>query len=243
MMRDMLPFLTTVTLVMASFIVGYDRYRFTEDALMQDMQRAFSMTIAQQKTTDITSDTIRTFNTNLSIEALRGKATIVIDTSSDRLVCRPQCSSATIIALSDQRPTLWLATLSLFWAFFWWRKRRRDVALCQAGPQSSSVISLGGLEYRPQTDSFTTKDHKPIALTPMQRDLVRLFVHAENHRLTKTEICRQLWPGKPDASETLYTLIKRIRPVIARQAGLTIVSERGYAYRLEKAEETFRQER
>ena len=39
---------------------------------------------------------------------------------------------------------------------------------------------------------------------------------------------------KPDASDTLYTLIRRIRPVIEEWGKVKIVNERGKEYRLEK---------
>ena len=39
-------------------------------------------------------------------------------------------------------------------------------------------------------------------------------------------------PGKPDASETLYTLIKRLKPVVERHSSLRIASDRSKAYRL-----------
>ena len=53
-----------------------------------------------------------------------------------------------------------------------------------------------------------------------------------HHQLSKQEICDALWPKKPDASETLYTLIRRIKPVIELNSNLMIESERGKSYRL-----------
>jgi len=42
-----------------------------------------------------------------------------------------------------------------------------------------------------------------------------------------------LWPKKPDASETLYTLIRRLKPIVSERCGLKIVADRGDGYRLE----------
>ena len=66
----------------------------------------------------------------------------------------------------------------------------------------------------------------------MQHQIMRLFFEKPNHQLGKQEICDALWPKKPDASDTLYTLIRRLKPVIEKQGGLKIVSERGGNYQL-----------
>ena len=62
--------------------------------------------------------------------------------------------------------------------------------------------------------------------------LMQLFFNNTHHQLSKQEICDALWPKKPDASETLYTLIRRIKPVIEQNSNLMIESERGKSYRL-----------
>ena len=46
------------------------------------------------------------------------------------------------------------------------------------------------------------------------------------------EICDALWPKKPDASDTLYTLIKRLKPIVEQHSGLKVESDRSKAYRL-----------
>jgi DNA-binding response OmpR family regulator len=67
----------------------------------------------------------------------------------------------------------------------------------------------------------------------MQEQLLKLFFAAPRHSLSKQEICDSLWPRKPDASDTLYTLIKRLKPVLEEQGGLQITSDRGKGYILE----------
>ena len=66
----------------------------------------------------------------------------------------------------------------------------------------------------------------------MQQQLMEMFFRSSSHVLTKAEICDALWPKKPDASETLYTLIRRLKPVIEQNSTLKIESNRGKAYRL-----------
>jgi DNA-binding response OmpR family regulator len=59
-----------------------------------------------------------------------------------------------------------------------------------------------------------------------------MFFRSSSHSLTKTEICDALWPKKPDASETLYTLIRRVKPIIEAHSNLRIEVDRGKAYEL-----------
>lgn len=59
-----------------------------------------------------------------------------------------------------------------------------------------------------------------------------MFMLSDNHTLSKHDICQRLWPKKPDASATLYTLIKRIKPVIEASSNLRIESDRGKSYTL-----------
>lgn len=66
----------------------------------------------------------------------------------------------------------------------------------------------------------------------MQRDLMRLFFDAPSHTLEKASICDALWPKKPDASDTLYTLVRRLKTMLHDRTNLEIDSERGLSYRL-----------
>ena len=62
--------------------------------------------------------------------------------------------------------------------------------------------------------------------------LMEMFFRSPSHLLTKTEICDALWPRKDDASETLYSLIRRLKTVVEARSDLKIESERGRAYEL-----------
>ncbi|UKI46476.1 MAG: helix-turn-helix domain-containing protein [Phocaeicola vulgatus] len=59
-----------------------------------------------------------------------------------------------------------------------------------------------------------------IRLTPMQHALLEMFFTSDSHTLSKQEICDRLWPKKPDANDTLYTLIRRIKPIIELHSNL-----------------------
>ena len=94
------------------------------------------------------------------------------------------------------------------------------------------MLQYGGLCYAEAEGAFYDVQGQRIKLTPMQQQLMEMFFRSDAHQLTKTEICDALWPKKPDASETLYTLIRRLRPIIEEHSDLKIESDRGKSYGL-----------
>jgi DNA-binding response OmpR family regulator len=66
----------------------------------------------------------------------------------------------------------------------------------------------------------------------MQQQLMEMLWQSPTHQLSKAEICDALWPKKEVASETLYTLIRRLKPIIEEDSDLKIKSDRGKSYGL-----------
>jgi DNA-binding response OmpR family regulator len=166
------------------------------------------------------------FNSHLQLEQLRGHALLAIDTRQRGFRCEAKCSAATIFSMSEQRPALALWTLAMLWAVFCLYRRK------QAMPLLADMPHYGGLRYSETEDRFFDAEGQYIKLTPMQHQLMELFFRAPNHTLSKTEICEALWPKKEDASETLYTLIRRLKPIIEQHSDLKIEADRGKAYEL-----------
>ena len=135
------------------------------------------------------------------------------------------CSMATIWSLSDQR----LPLLFLFFAVSW-------MAFCRffQRRRHGEIANLCTLTYSETDKCIYNLRHEPICFTPMQEQLVRMFLESNGRLLSKQEICDALWPKKPDANSTLYTLVKRLKPILEKEAGISIVSDRGKGYRLEK---------
>ena len=213
-------------LIVASCATSLGSYRATERLVADDMSQALSSALAQQQSDVITQDTIRTFNSNLQIAELRGKATIAVDTKGREFKAYARCSEATIFSLSDQRPTMVLWTITLLWAAFCFYRHRKDMM------QMAGMLQYGGLCFAEAEGTFYDAKGQRIKLTPMQQQLMEMFFRSEAHQLTKTEICDALWPKKLDASETLYTLIRRLKPVVEQHSNLKIKSDRGRAYEL-----------
>ena len=225
-MKQRLPIIVLFALILASSMVSIGSYTATSEMVNEDMDRALALTMQEQQSDIITQDTIRTFNNHLQIAELRGKATIAVDTKGRQFKAYARCSEATIFSLSDQRPTAVLWTVTLLWMTFCLYRRRQEMV------QSLGMLQYGKLCFSEREKAFYDAQGQRIKLTPMQQQLMEMFFLKDSHQLTKTEICDALWPKKPDASETLYTLIRRLKPVIEQHSNLRIEVDRGKAYEL-----------
>ena len=190
-------------LIIASSMVSLTSYKTTENLVTEDVNQALAKALDEQQSDVISADTIQVFNSHLQIEELRGNAVLAVDTKKG-FRPRPQVSTATILSLSDQRPSMILWSMVLLWSLFCLYQHRR-------------LSALGGCEVK---------------LTPMQQQLMEMLWLSPSHKLSKTEICDALWPKKEDASETLYTLIRRLKPIIEEHSDLKIESDRGKTYGL-----------
>ncbi|MBO5549682.1 MAG: winged helix-turn-helix domain-containing protein [Prevotella sp.] len=223
-MKQQYAVIVLFALIVASSLTSLDSYRSTSRKVSEDMDRALAITMLEQQSDVISQDTIRTFNSHLQIAALRGKATLAVDTRNRQFKAYAHCSEATIFSLSDQRPAALLWVLTGFWAMFVWYRRA-----AKALPAGNG---FGGLTYSEAESRFYAADGNEVQLTPMQHQLMEMFFHSPSHSLSKAEICEALWPKKPDANDTLYTLIRRLKPVIEQHSKLKIESDRSKAYRL-----------
>lgn len=136
-------------------------------------------------------------------------------------------SVASILSMSDQRIPAACMISAFLWAMLSWLYLRKK----QEG--SEAVTGFGGLVYSEVDQRFYTAAHTPIRFTPMQQQLMLLFWNAPSHSLTKEDICAALWPKKEDANDTLYTLIRRLKPIVEEHTNLKIVADRGRNYSLE----------
>lgn len=234
-MNDMKQRYTVIVLfalILMSSLTSVDSYRSTSRMVSEDMDRALTLTMLEQQSDVISQDTIRKFNSHLQIAELRGKATLAVDVRARQFRAYAHCSEATIFSLSDQRPAAILWMLTGFWAMFILYRNRQRRAVEHLLLSVPSGLSYGGLVYSEEEGRFYAADGDAVSLTPMQHQLMEMFFHSPTHTLTKTEICNTLWPKKPDANDTLYTLIRRLKPVVEQHSNLKIESDRSKAYRL-----------
>ena len=219
-------------LIIVSSLTSIGSYSRASRLVNEDMDRALALALEEQQSDVISQDTIRTFNNHLQIAELRGKATLAVDTRGQKFKAYAHCSEATIFSLSDQRPATILWVLTGLWAMLMWYRHRQSVVGEPLAVTITNRNAFGGLTYLEEDGRFYAADGCQIQLTPMQHQLMEMFFQSPSYYLTKTEICNALWPKKPDASETLYTLIRRLKPVIEQHSDLKIESDRSKAYQL-----------
>ncbi len=206
-------------LIITSSFVSLTSYKATEEQVAEDLNQALAKTMEEQQSDVISADTIQVFNSYLHMGMLRGKAVLAVDTKSG-FCPRPQVSTATILSLSDQRPAMVLWSMALLWGLFCLYQQHRKL----------SLGLYGGLAL--QDGRFIDAEGRVVKLTPMQQQLMEMLWQEPSHQVSKAAICDALWPKKEDASETLYTLVRRLKPIIEQHSDLKIEVDRGKSYGL-----------
>lgn len=143
------------------------------------------------------------------------------------------CSTAQLLSLSNQTiPGILLLTALITGSFSFIYFRRKRASNSSDAPQEE-MIAFGNLSLSRQDSCFYNEDKERLKLTPMQYELMEMFYLSSSHLLFKSDICQNLWPGKDNADETLYTLIRRLKPIVEDNSNLKITTDRGRAYGLE----------
>ena len=225
-MKQKYAVIVFMVLIAASGLTSFTSYSATERLVEDDMSQALALALDEQQRDVISADTIRVFNSHLQLEQLRGHAMLAVDTRQKGFHCEAKCSAAMIFSMSEQRPALLLWITAMLWAVFCFYRRKNYTE------GSVPIVYFGGLCYSETDKRFMDKAGQHVKLTPMQQQLMEMFFRSESHLLTKTEICEALWPKKEDASETLYTLVRRLKPIIEEHSNLKIEVDRGRAYGL-----------
>ncbi len=227
-----LPLLVFMCIMSSAICSSICSYRSTQKRITDDAKNALKLTLAKMPTDVVNADTIRCYRDYLTIPQLKDTACIAMRTirrggrQETEIVAETNCDFTTIFMLSDQRASGLLSFVGALWMLgsMWYVRRfRRDWV--------EQGMNYGGIVFT--DDKFMTAKGEPIRLTPMQYSLLEMFMNSESHKLSKQEICERLWPKKPDATDTLYTLIRRIKPIIEANSNLKIESDRGKSYSLE----------
>ena len=226
-----LPYIVFSFLMLCALCTGINSYHRTEYMIAQDVNQALKQVLLKMPDNVVTTDTIRCYRNCLTITELKDTAGIAMRTVrrggrwETKLVAEANCNFATTFKMSDQKASGSLLFIGMLWLLssLWYVRRNKPELMVQG-------LAYGGIVFH--DDKFMTISGEEIRLTPMQHSLLEMFITTDSHTLSKQEICDQLWPKKPDASDTLYTLIKRIKPIIETHSTLKIESERGKSYSL-----------
>ena len=253
-----LPILIFIVLCFTAMATSYGSYRKAQRNIESDLQQALAKTINEKGVETMRQDSIRAYR---SIARTEGEMmTIAVGDETLRRHLRNQqlgemafitytvgrergrwkvtfdteakCSAAMIWSLSDQRLPAWFAAMALLSLALSFRGRRQSQPTTNREPSSSLEWPRceGGRQSQPITMDCFSATH----LTPMQRQLMEMFVASDSHRLSKHEICDVLWPKKDDANETLYALISRLKRELDKTSNYDIISDRGRAYVLKQ---------
>ena len=226
-----LPFVIFVFIMLCALCSSISSYKSTVNGITRDVNNALKLTLAEMPTDVINADTIRCYRSHLTITELKNTACIAMTSvrragrQETQMVAQANCDIMTILMLSDQRASGALLFVGILWMMcsLWYVRRFKPEMFAKA-------LSYGGIVFA--NDRFITAKGEHIHFTPMQHSLMEMFMMAESHSLSKQEICDRLWPKKPDASDTLYTLIKRVKPILEANSNLKIESDRGKSYML-----------
>ena len=226
-----LPYIVFCFLMLCALCTGINSYNRTKGMIAQDVNRALEQVLAKVPDNEVTTDTIRCYRNCLTIAELKDTAGIAMRTVrrngrlETKLVAEANCGFVATFMMSDQKASGSLLMVGMLWLLgsLWYVRRNRPELIVQG-------LSYGGIVFN--NDMFMTQSGEQIHLTPMQHSLLKMFITADTHTLSKQEICDRLWPKKPDANDTLYTLVRRIKPIIEANSMLKIESDRGKSYSL-----------
>lgn len=256
-----LPLFIFFALCIMALATSYGSYHAAEQQVRRDLQQALAKTVGERGVDVMRQDSIRayrmmartgsgtmtiavcdaTLRCHLQLPQLREKAYIAYRVGKESgkwnvaFESRADCSMAMVWSLSDQRHSMWLTVVAALWLAFSFVWRRRMQPVCESAV-CSNAKRFGGLAYDDVRQSFVGDNGMTVHLTPMQRQLMEMFFASPSHRLTKQEICDALWPKKEDASDTLYTMIRRLKQELGKSSSLHIESDRGRAYILSDSE-------
>ena len=226
-----LPYIVFSFLMLCALCTSINSYHRTEYMIAQDVNQALKQVLLKMPDNVVTTDTIRCYRNCLTIAELKDTAGIAMRTIrrggrwDTKLVAEANCNFATTFMMSDQKAAGSLLFIGILWLLgsLWYVRKNKPELIVQG-------LAYGGIVFH--DDKFMTVSGEEIRLTPMQHSLLEMFITTDSHTLSKQEICDRLWPKKPDASDTLYTLIRRIKPIIETHSILKIESDRGKSYSL-----------
>lgn len=227
-----LPISIFLFVMLMAVVSAITSYKTTCTRISEDVNNALALTKYQMPCDVVSADTIRCYRDNITIAEIKETACLAMRTirkgnrHETELIAEANCDFSTVLMLSDQRASASLMLVGLLWLIgsTVYIRRHKPELIVQG-------ITYGGLIF--SNDRFSNATGERIHLTPMQHTLLEMFLKSDDHTLTKQEICNRLWPKKPDANDTLYTLIRRIKPIIEANSNLKIESDRGKSYSLE----------
>ena len=250
-MKPITAIIVFFSLMLPSLFLSYGNYTTAKEHIIDDVNQALAQTILYKIPDQITADTLRIYRSKLKIEQLKetsyltictdepSKSALCSDTMSykygnERLHIRayPNCSKAAVFGMSEQTIPGMLFTISMLWGIFSiiYLHKKNNVSLSIKTDDQSIVF--GNLRFSDSRSMFYNEHEEEIHFTPMQFAFMKMLITSEYRKMSVTEICDKLWPGKDNAKESLYTLVRRLKPVVENNSNIRIISDKGGYYSL-----------
>lgn len=242
-------------LIMVSIVVGWRCYDKAKTEMVEDLNQALQRTTVADEGVDAMLDSLSCMHGNpmltfdgthhdfarfLRIPSLRDTAHISYSLAQVGGECNGGATHARIV--SDTITVAGCGTDG------------RDVLLAVrafANPSMASVFGHAGMAW-PMASFFLglmllafmlangrlqnavagdAPLRKDLMLTPMQQQLMDMFLASPGRTLSKEEICSALWPKKDNPDDSFYTFISRMKSSMARQSSsFRIENKRGREY-------------
>ena len=217
-MKHHLSSIIVILLFLAAMFSGEQSYKKARHIIVSDLNQALSSTLASSRDDIITPDTVALMRDNLTLPVLKDSTYIAYCLPGDKPkgICSDimhledatirgyaDVSMASVLGLADKRLPAAFSLMAVLW-----------------------LIGSAMLTRRKQM-------MPALQLTPMQRQLLDMFKEVPEGELSKEEICRTLWPGKPMTDDAMYSLIRHLKTSLDG-SGYEIETRRGFGYRLKK---------
>ncbi|WP_338431926.1 two-component system response regulator RppA [Synechococcus elongatus] len=108
-------------------------------------------------------------------------------------------------------------------------------ALLRRSPQTQTpLLTVGRLQLDPTQATVQVDQHRPIALTAREFQLLEALMHHPGQILSRDQLLDQLWPMDAEPSSNVVAAQVRLlrRKLAAHQADLLIETVYGFGYRL-----------
>ena len=217
-MKNHLSSIIVILLFLAAIFSGERSYKNARHIIVSDLNQALSSTLASSRDVIITPDIVALMRDKLTLPVLKDSTYIAYCLPGDK----PKGICSDIMHLDD-------ATIRGY----------ADVSMASvfglADKRLPAAFSLMAVLWLIGSAMLTRrKQMKPaLQLTPMQRQLLDMFKEVPEGELSKEEICRTLWPGKPMTDDAMYSLIRHLKTSLDG-SGYEIETRRGFGYRLKK---------
>ena len=146
------------------------------------------------------------------------------------------CPFMNVISMTNMTaPTVLLTIAFCFGGLYFYFRRKYSIKK-ETGTNSldnTNIITFGDLALSIDDSCIYDLNRRRLNLTPMEYSLMEMFYNSSSHFLLKKEICDTLWPGKDNADETLYALVRRLKQTLAERSNIKISAVRGRAYQLD----------